>query len=139
MKSAARLAAPIATLVLAAAATSTAQAAPPASVVGVWNILTGDSYTTLDVSAQGGAGAHGASECRQINGYIGIADIRGWYCPASGRVHFLHYNYTTKAPVRTFTGAASVDATGAMHMAGTLTVLAIAFGDLGEQPFSANK
>ena len=114
-------------------------AAPPESVRGVWNILTSGGYTTLDISAQGGAGAPGASECRHIEGLLSIADVRGWYCPESGRIHFIHYNYTTDAPVRTFTGAVSQDASGAMHMAGTYTVLAIAFGDLGEYPFSANK
>jgi hypothetical protein len=118
---------------------ASASAAPPESVRGVWNILTTNGYTTLDISAQGGPGAPGASECRHINGFISIADIRGWYCPSSGKIHFIHYNYTTDVPVRTFTGAVSVDETGAMHMAGTYTVLAIAFGDLGEYPFSANR
>ena len=118
---------------------SPAAAAPPESVRGVWTILTGDTYTTLDISTQGGAGAPGASECRHISGMISIADVRGFYCPESGRIHFLHFNYTTDAPVRTFTGAVSVDQNGLMHMAGTYNVLAIAFGDLGEYPFSANK
>lgn len=137
MKSRRRFATSIAALALAVA--TTASAAPPESVLGVWNILTDRGYTMLDISAQGAAGAPGASECRHISGQISIADIRGWYCPKSGRIHFLHYNYTTNAPVRTFTGSVSVDANGAMHMAGSLSVLAIAFGDLGEQPFSANK
>lgn len=123
----------------AGAMASSAVAAPPASVRGVWTLLSGNAYTTLDITAQGGAGAPGASECRHISGTIEIADIRGFYCPESGRIHFLHYNYTTDVPVRTFTGAVSVDDTGAMHMAGTYNVLAIAFGDLGEYPFSANK
>jgi len=118
---------------------STAAAAPPESVRGVWTILTGDAYTTLDVTTQGGAGAPGASECRHISGTISIADIRGFYCPASGRIHFLHYNFTSDVPMRTFTGAVSVDQNGVMHMAGTYNVLAIAFGDLGEHPFSASK
>lgn len=114
-------------------------AAPPESVRGVWDILTNNGYTTLDISAQGGAGAPGASECRHINGFIDIAEIRGFYCPRSGRIHFIHYNYTTDVPVRTFTGAVSVDEGGAMHMAGTYNVLAIAFGNLGEHPFSAHR
>jgi hypothetical protein len=118
---------------------ASASAAPPESVRGVWTILTTNGYTTLDIAAQGGAGAPGASECRHINGTVSIADVRGWYCPESGRIHFIHYNYTTDVPVRTFTGAVSVDEDGAMHMAGTYTVLAIAFGDLGEYPFSANR
>jgi len=121
------------------AVASSAAAAPPESVRGAWTILTGDTYTTLDITAQGGAGAPGASVCRHINGAIGIADIRGFYCPESGRIHFVHHNYSTDAPVRTFTGTASVDQNGVMHMAGTYYVLAIAFGDLGEYPFSADK
>jgi hypothetical protein len=118
---------------------STAAAAPPDSIRGVWSILAGDAYTTLDITAQGAAGAPGASKCRHISGTISIADIRGFYCPESGRVHFIHHNYTTDEPVRTFTGAVSVDENGLMHMAGTYTVLAIAFGDLGEYPFSATR
>jgi hypothetical protein len=124
---------------LAALAAAPASAAPPESVRGAWVMLTGNSYTTLEISAQGAAGAPGASECRHINGFIDIADIRGFYCPRSGRIHFVHYNYSTDAPVRTFTGAVSVDERGAMHMAGTYHVLAIAFGNLGEYPFSANR
>ena len=123
----------------ALAAASSASAAPPESVVGLWSVLAGNSYTTLDIAAQGGAGAPGASECRHINGTIAIADVRGWYCPSSGRIHFVHYNYTSDVPMRVFTGSVSVNSDGAMHMAGTYTVLAIAFGDLGELPFSANK
>jgi hypothetical protein len=139
MKIGKRLHSRVAIALCAWAIASTAGAAPPESIRGVWSILTGDAYATLDIATQGGAGAPGASECRHIGGTIGIADIRGFYCPESGRIHFLHYNFTTDAPVRTFTGAVSVDQTGAMHMAGTYNVLAIAFGDLGEYPFSANK
>jgi hypothetical protein len=123
----------------ASIAATTAQAAPPASVRGTWTILTGTTFSTLEIAAQGGAGAPGASECRHITGTIDIADIRGFYCPKSGRIHFLHFNYSTDAPVRSFTGAVSLDSTGAMHMAGTYNVLAVAFGDLGEQPFSATR
>lgn len=127
-----------AALALLTVATS-ASAAPPESVRGVWTLLSGNAYSTLNITAQGGAGAPGASECRHVEGLLGIADVRGFYCPASGRIHFIHYNYSTNAPVRTFTGSVSVAGDGAMHMAGALTVLAIAFGDLGEQPFSAHR
>jgi hypothetical protein len=130
------MAIPLAFVALAAMPVS---AAPPESVRGTWVIQTTNGYTTLDISAQGGAGAPGASECRHINGFVDIADVRGFYCPKSGRIHFIHYNYSTHAPVRTFTGAVSVDASGAMHMAGTYNVLAIAFGNLGEYPFTATR
>jgi hypothetical protein len=119
--------------------TSAAFAAPPANIVGSWTILVDQSYTTLDITAQGGAGAPGASKCRVILGNLGIAPVRGHYCPQSGRVHFLHNNLSSGATMRTFTGSVSQDASAAMHMAGTFNVLAVAFGDYGEYPFSANK
>lgn len=121
------------------ALTSAAMAAPPPNVVGSWVILTDQTYTTLDITNQGGPGAPGATECRVILGTLGIAPVRGYYCPESGHIHFLHNNVSTKATVRTFTGSVSQDTSGAMHMAGTFNVLNAAFGNYGEYPFSANK
>jgi hypothetical protein len=118
---------------------SVASAAPPTLVTGPWTILTDKVYTTLDITSQGGAGAPGSSECRVINGNFSGAPIRGFYCPRSGRIHFLHNNMHTNDTVRTFTGAVSQDANGVMHMAGTFNVLAAVFGDHGEYPFSASK
>ena len=114
-------------------------ATPPANVTGSWVILTDQTYTTLDIVSQSGPGAPGAAECRIINGNLGIAPVRGFYCPDSGHVHFLHNNLASNVTVRTFTGSVSEDANGAMHMAGVFNVLAVAFGDYGEYPFSANK
>lgn len=74
---------------------SAALAAPPANIVGSWTILVDQSYTTLDITAQGGAGAPGAAECRVILGNLGIAPVRGHYCPKSGRIHFLHNNLSS--------------------------------------------
>lgn len=118
---------------------SAAIAAPPTHVMGNWIIHTGDDYTTLDITNQGASGAPGASQCRVILGSLGIAPVRGFYCPGSGRIHFLHNNLSTNVTVRTFTGSVTEDANGVMHMAGSLNVLAHAFGDLGEYPFSATK
>ena len=119
--------------------TSAALAAPPANIVGSWTILVDQSYTTLDVTAQGGPGAPGAIECRVILGNLGVAPVRGYYCPKSGRIHFLHNNLSSGVTMRTFAGSVSQDASAAMHMAGTFNVLAAAFGNYGEYPFSANK
>ena len=75
-----------------------------------------------------------ASDARRA----GVADPRSqcaalwldarWYCPLTGRIHFLHNNVSTKATVRTFTGSVSQGTSGAMHMAGTFNVLNVAFG-----------
>jgi hypothetical protein len=119
--------------------TSATLAAPPANIVGSWVILVDQDYTTLDITAQGGPGAPGASKCRVILGTLGIAPVRGHYCPGSGRIHFLHNNLSSGATMRTFTGSVSQDASGPMHMAGTFNVLNAAFGNYGEYPFSANK
>ena len=69
----------------------------------------------------------------------GIADIRGWYCPSTGRIHFLHTNAENKDfVVRVFTGNVSDTVSGQpLHMAGIATVLISPFGDLGEYNFSA--
>ena len=78
-------------------------------------------------------------DSRRAGPALGIAPVRGYYCPESGHIRFLHNNVSTKATVRTFTGSVSQDASGAMHLAGTFNVLNAAFGDCGEYPFSANE
>ena len=124
----------------AALAATLASAAPPASVRGSWVILADQTYTTLDIATQGGPGAPGARLCRVINGSIGIAPIRGIYCPDSGHIHFLHNNLSSGKTVRTFTGAVTdASASAPAQMTGTFHVLYAAFGDYGEYPFSATK
>ncbi|MGH8523870.1 MAG: hypothetical protein ACREA0_11040 [bacterium] len=74
----------------------------------------------------------------QVTGTIGIAPIRGWYCPSTGRIHFLHNNLGSGKTVRVFTGNLSDDVVGQpLYMAGTMMVDNAAFGDLGEFNFSA--
>jgi hypothetical protein len=128
-----------AAIVLAASA---AFAAPPASVANRTWVLDLNG-TTLDVfiDTQGGPGAPGQANCRQIVGKIGgVAPFSGWYCPLTGRIHFVHRNLTSKLPMRTFTGVVSDDVAGQpLFMAGTATVNYAAFGDLGEYVFSARE
>ena len=83
----------------------------------------------------------GAETCRHINGDIGnVAHIRGWYCPSTGRIHFVHKNLGSGNAVRVFTGNLSDDVLGeTLYMGGTMTVLDAAFGDLGEYNFSATQ
>ena len=132
-------------LAIAAAALLAAGAASaerPANLAGTtWTLQTNRDAVQLVITTQGGAGAPGAATCRHINGDIGnVAHIRGWYCPATGRIHFQHKNLGTGNAVRIFTGNVSDDVIGqTLHMAGTMTVLDAAFGDLGEYNFSATR
>jgi hypothetical protein len=118
----------------------TASAARPASVANTtWTLQTNQTVVTLVITSQGGPGAPGAATCRTINGDIGnVAHIRGWYCPATGRIHFVHRNLDSGDAVRVFTGNVSDVAAGQpLFMAGTVTVLISALGDLGEYNFAA--
>jgi hypothetical protein len=122
---------------IASLATSAALAAPPASAVGTWLLLVDQTYTTLDITNQGGPGAPGSTVCRVVLGTIGIAPVRGTYCPDSGHIEILHNNLATGATVRTFSGSLSAaTATDPAHMAGTMQVMNAAFGSFGEYPFS---
>ena len=120
---------------------SAALAAPPANVVGTWNVVLEANQTeVLIIASQSGPGAPGASRCRIVSGTIGIAPVRGYYCVDSGQFHILHNNLSTGRTVRDFSGVVSEDpATGDVQIAGTFHVLAVAFGDYGEKPFSATK
>jgi hypothetical protein len=121
-------------------AAGTAAAARPANIAGTtWTLQTNRDAVQLVILTQGGPGAPGAAICQTIQGDIGnVAHIRGWYCPSSGRIHFQHKNLDTGNAVRIFTGNVSDDVIGqTLHMAGTMTVLEAALGDLGEYNFSA--
>jgi hypothetical protein len=132
-------------LAVAAAAVlsaGTALAAPPENLRNTtWTLQTNRDTVQLVITSQGGPGAPGAATCRHIDGDIGnVAHIRGWYCPATGRIHFVHRNLGSGDAVRIFTGNLSDDVPGQpLHMAGTMTVLVSAFGDLGEYNFSATQ
>jgi hypothetical protein len=69
-----------------------------------------------------------------------VAHIDGWYCPATGRIHFVHKNKGSGNAARVFTGNVSDDVIGqTLYMAGTMTVLDAVFGDLGKYNFSATR
>ncbi len=56
----------------------------PASVAGTWSVLGNQSSGLLVITSQGGTG-----NCRPIAGTIYGNSIQGFYCPFSGRIHFL--------------------------------------------------
>jgi hypothetical protein len=119
-----------------------ASAERPANLANtVWTLQANLEAEQLVITTQGGPGAPGATNCRTIRGEVrGIAPVNGLYCPASGRIILVHKNVTTDVPVRLFSGYVSDQVTGQLlHMAGTMTVLNPAFGDLGEYNFSATR
>lgn len=135
-------AATAATFLTALLCAGTAQAERPANLGGTtWTLQTNRDTVQLVITSQAGPGAPGAETCRHINGDIGnVAHIKGWYCPLTGRIHFVHRNLGSGDAVRVFTGNVSDDVIGQpLYMSGTMTVLAIAFGDLGEYNFAATR
>lgn len=130
----------VAVAAAAALASGAASAAPPANLGGtVWTIQINRDVNQLEITSQGGPGAPGSATCRFINGTFGVANIRGWYCPSTGRIQFVHKNAGSGNAERVFTGNLSDDVPGQrLYMGGTMTVLDAAFGDLGEYNFSAS-
>ncbi len=60
----------------------------PVSVVGNWSMWTNQSGTTLSITAQS------IGDCQQLTGSIYGSPIVGYYCPYSGRIHFLNIGAT---------------------------------------------
>jgi hypothetical protein len=121
---------------LALAAAAPSFAAPPANVAGIWTLVVDQQLETLDI-AQGGVGL---GACPPITGKIGIATVRGFYCPATGRLYFHHSNFTTDVTVRTFDGVVAAAANGLpMQIAGKVTVVNTNFAPHGDYPFSGSK
>ena len=121
------------------AATTAAQAAPPANLAGTtWTVQVNRNSEQLVITHQGGPGAPGARACRLLIGTLGVAPVRGWYCPNTGRFHLLHQNLGSNDTVRVFTGQVSDDVVGQpLYIGGTVAIDNAAFGDLGESNFSA--
>jgi hypothetical protein len=138
----------LAVVAAALLAAGAASAERPQSLAGTtWTMQTNRDAVQLVIETQGGSGATGAAVCRTIQGHFNLTPpeigIRGWYCPSTGRIHFVHRNLNTGDAVRVFTGSVSDTVIGQpMYMAGTMTVLyaTLAAGsDLGEYNFSATR
>jgi hypothetical protein len=138
----------IAAAAVALLAAGAASAERPASVAATtWTVQTNRDSVQLVIETQGGPGAPGATNCRTINGHFNTAPpeigIRGWYCPSTGRIHFVHRNLNNNDAVRVFTGNVSDNVIGQpLYMAGTMTVLIATLADLadlGEYNFSATR
>lgn len=116
---------------------STLPTKPPNIARTTWTLRANRELIELEIETQGGPGGSGGPECLSIAGKLnGIAPIRGWYNPSSGRVHFVHNNVNSGVTVRVFTGNVSDDAPDEdLYMAGTMTVVNVGFGPFGEFNF----
>lgn len=101
----------------------------PVSVLGNWSVLANQSPGILSITSQGAVG-----NCRAITGTIfGGNPIAGFYCPFSGRIHFLRNS--AGATFQDYTG--NVSQTGlTLHMGGTF---ASDLGSFGEYSFQGSK
>lgn len=121
-------------LLYAAAAISAnvALAAPPLSAVGQWSVIGNQSAGTLVINSQGGAGT-----CRRIVGTIYGNPIEGFYCPATGRIHFVRKNNANDT-YQSWTGNVGDDGP-VDRMGGTFVVSSIGGGSFGEYNFQASR
>ena len=129
-------------LALAAIATITAFAAPlahadsyPESVEGNWAVTGNRSNGTLSITSQG---APGTGKCPAITGTIYNDAVQGFYCPGSGRIHFVR-KLSNNATIQAWTGQLS-DTGTVLRMGGMYSSVDVFYGgNLGEYNFQARK
>jgi hypothetical protein len=123
---------------VAAAGTATAGENWPASVVGTWNAMGNQSPLTITITNQAATG-----RCRPISGTILDIDSKvtsklvGFYCPVTGRYHFVRNDLATGVTFQDYSGNVS-DRGGTLFMGGVFAgVTGAPF--VGEYSFFASK
>jgi hypothetical protein len=80
----------------------------PVSVVGTWASLADESIGRIEITSQLPTG-----HCQSITGSYtdsgseGPNTIQGFYCPLSGRIHFLRFIHGTRITFQAWSGNAS--------------------------------
>ncbi|MBI3900002.1 MAG: hypothetical protein HY308_17170 [Gammaproteobacteria bacterium] len=113
--------------------TTAASAAPPPNVLGNWSVLGNQTAGALVINFQAAVGI-----CRRITGAIYGNPIEGFYCPATGRIHFLRKNAANNDTFQSWTGNVGDDA-AIDRMGGTFMASTPAGGVPGEYNFQAAK
>lgn len=125
-----------------AVAAITALAAPlvhadsyPANVQGNWAVTGNLSPGTLSITSQA---APSSGKCPAIAGTLYGHNIQGFYCPGSGRIHFVR-KLSNNTTIQAWTGQLS-DSGPVLRMGGMFSSVDIFYGgNLGEYNFSAQK
>jgi hypothetical protein len=121
---------------------ATALAAPlahadsyPASVLGSWAVTGNQSAGTLSITTQA---LPTTGKCPAIGGTIYGAPIQGFYCPGSGRIHFVR-KLANNTTIQAWTGQLS-DSGPVLRMGGVFSSVDVFYGgNLGEYNFQAQK
>ena len=107
----------------------------PESVQGNWAVTANLTNGSLIVTSQGDPTT---GKCPAIAGTVFGDAIQGFYCPGSGRIHFVR-KLSNNATIQAWTGQLSDDATRP-RMGGMHTSVDVFFGgNLGEYNFQARK
>jgi hypothetical protein len=110
----------------------------PASVVGTWTAIANQSPMTITITSQNSTG-----RCRAIAGSLvnsdgsGQSNIAGFYCPVTGRFHFVRNDPKTGVTYQDYSGNVS-DTGTSLYMAGVFAQ-ALGASVVGEYSFMASK
>jgi hypothetical protein len=102
----------------------------PTSVVGTWSVRANNTVGTMHITFQQSTG-----QCQQILGDIFGNPLQGFYCPSSGRIHFLRKIASTNDTVQDYSANLSQNA-ATNFMSG---LFASDGGSFGEYNFAATK
>jgi hypothetical protein len=116
-------------------------AAPPPSVVGVWNGFSNQTPVRIIINTQAAAGT-----CRAILGTMqnvpggGASTVSGWYCPATGRISFQRRVPATDDAIQAYLGNIGDDA-AVDRMSGTFSAYPVPPGGgvPGEYSFNLSR
>jgi hypothetical protein len=108
-------------------------AAPPPSVMGTWNATLNNTLANITIVSQ-----VGPAPCPTIQGQIieqasgAISNLRGFYCPTTGRIQFVRNSRATNDTGQIYNGNLnSVPPGGGLQMAGTFADISSGNGEWG--------
>ena len=110
----------------------------PSTAVGNWNVIANQTSGVLHITSQAASG-----NCRFITGTANFGTevtntLEGFYCPFSGRIHFVRKNASNNDTFQSYSGNLSQPGTY-WRMAGSFTAVNAHGGSPGEYSFNASR